>query len=555
MIREGSSIAAGSVLRADVCIVGAGAAGISMALRLTGHGMSVLVLESGGFEHDDSTQALYGGRVADAKLHSPPDKYRHRRFGGSTAIWGGRSMPFDPIDFEARPYVPDSGWPISFEDVLPFYPDANLLIEAGRFQYDAESAFGPDAPPLIDGFDSPRVRTEGIERFSTPTNFALRYRRRLELAPDVTVLLGANCTGIRLAADGKTVRRVDVATLAGNRFSVECADTVIASGGLEVARILLVSRDVAAAGIGNAHDNVGRYYMCHIAGNVGTLTVNGPVSRVRHGYEISPDGIYCRRRLSLTEPEQHRLGVANMIARLHFARITDPAHRNAVLSGLFIARSLLSYEYAKRLQDGATQGWGHKLRHLWNIVSGPYDAVSFVTHWIFKRTLAQRKFPSIVLRNRTNRFSLDVHGEQVPLRESRVTLTDDVDALGMPRIQVDWRYCQLDIDSVARTLDVFACEFERSGVGTFEYERDRLEDDLTLFGAYGGHHIGTARMGSDVRTSVVDADCRVHGVEDLFVAGSAVFPTSSQANPTLTVVALALRLADHLKSRWQAVQG
>ena len=494
---------------------------------------------------DAATQALYEGEVADERLHSPPDKYRLRRLGGSSAIWGGRCMPFDPIDFETRSYIPDSGWPISYDDLLPYYPKANAWAEAGQFSYDAQVALGPDAAPLIEGFDSARVRTNGLERFSCPTDFGKRYAKRLRLAPRVRVLLGANCTAIKLDADGQAVRCVDVKTLAGLQFTVAAKATVMAAGGLETARLLLASRDVRPEGVGNGHDVVGRYYMCHIAGNVGTLRLAGASKDVRHGYELSSDGIYCRRRLSVSAAEQRRLGLANAVARLHFPRITDPSHRNGVLSGLFLARRLISYEYAKRLNDGHATAANYA-QHLLNVVADPVDTAAFLAHWLRRRTLAQRKFPSVILRNRTNRFSLEMHGEQLPRADSRVTLAEQVDALGMPKLRVDWRYGQADIESIRHTLDVMAVEFSASNVGSFEYNRSTLEEDLMRFGAYGGHHVGTARMGCDVRTSVVNSDCQVHGVRNLYVAGSAVFPTSSQANPTLTLLALSLRLAHRL---------
>ena len=546
MIVDANTIPADSCLRADVCVVGGGAAGISLALSLSGQGLSIILLEAGQLHEHAPSQALYEGEVSDERMHSPPDKYRQRRMGGSTTIWGGRCMPFDPVDFETRSHVPDSGWPISFDDLQPFYPEANKLAEAGRFSYDAEDALGAGAAPMIRGFNSDVVRTSGLERFSCPTDFGKRYARRLRVAPDVQVLLGANCTAVRLAADGREVREIDVATLAGRRFRIAPRATVLAAGGLETARLLLASRDVAPAGIGNEHDIVGRYYMCHIAGNVGTLVLNGQPRDVRHGYEVSPEGIYCRRRLAVSAAEQRRHGLANGVARLHFPRITDPRHRNGVLSGLFLARKLISYEYGKRLNDGTPPTAGLYARHLLNVVSDPIDTTAFLAHWVTRRTLAERKFPSVILRNRTNRFSLEIHGEQAPRADSRVTLTEKFDALGMPQLRVDWRYGQGDIESVRRTLDLMAQEFERSGAGRLTYDAGTLEEDLMRFGAYGGHHIGTARMGSDPRTSVVDANCRVHSVGNLFVAGSAAFPTSSQANPTLTLIALSLRLGRHL---------
>jgi choline dehydrogenase-like flavoprotein len=549
LIVDANTVPADTCLRADVCVVGGGAAGISLVLALSGKGLSVILLESGQHGEHAPTQALYAGEVSDERLHSPPDKYRQRRMGGSTTIWGGRCMPFDPIDFETRSQVPDSGWPISFDDLSPYYPQANKLAEAGRFSYEAEDALGAGVPPMIRGFDSTVVRTNGLERFSCPTDFGKRYARRLRVAPDVQVLLGGNCTAVRLDGQTREVREVEVATLAGRRFRIAPRAAVLATGGLETARLLLASRDVAPAGIGNEYDVVGRYYMCHVAGNVGSLVLEGKPRDVRHGYEVSPEGVYCRRRLAVTAAEQRRHGLANGVARLHFPRITDPSHRNGVLSGLFLSRRLISYEYGKRLHDGPSPTAGLYARHLLNVMSDPIDTTAFLAHWLTRRTLAQRKFPSVILRNRTNRFSLEIHGEQAPRADSRVSLGEKTDALGMPQLRVDWRYGRNDIESVRRTLDLMAAEFERSGVGRLHYDPATLEEDLMRFGAYGGHHIGTARMGTDPRTSVVDADCRVHSVNNLFVAGSAAFPTSSQANPTLTLIALSLRLGDHLSQR------
>lgn len=550
MIESANELPRGTTLFPDVCVVGAGAAGIPLALSLSGQGLSVLLLEAGERTQDAKAQAHYEGEVADERMHSPVHRYRLRGLGGSTSLWGGRCMPYDPIDFEERAWVPNSGWPISHDGLLPYYSQANAWAEAGRFAYDARTAL-PSAPPMFAGFDSDIVRTHGLERFSCPTDFGKRYRKRLEVARDVRVLHGAHCTGIRLDAAGGSVRFLEVATLAGNRFQVAARSVVLASGGLETARLLLHSSDVAPQGIGNSHDVVGRYYQCHIAGNVGTLVVHGHVNNVRHGYEVAPDGVYCRRRMTIDPVQQRRHGLLNAVARLHFPKITDPAHRSGVLSGLVLAKNLISYEYGKRLRDTQPMGSEVLARHILNVMRDPLDTTAFLAHWVRKRTLAHRKFPSVILRNRTNRFSLEVQSEQQPLASSRVHLTDQVDALGMRRLRVDWRYCLADIESVARTLDLISAELARTGVGRFDYQPERLEEDLMRYGAYGGHHIGTARMGTDPRTSVVDADCKVHSVDNLYVAGSAVFPTSSQANPTLTIVALSLRLADRLVRKLQ----
>jgi choline dehydrogenase-like flavoprotein len=455
-------------------------------------------------------------------------------------------MPFDPIDFEARSWVPNSGWPIGHLDLAPYFPKANEYLEAGDYLYDADKGYQPPFPPMFDGFKSKVLHTHGIERFSCPTNMGARYFRRIQAAEDVTLMMDAHCVGVRLRKDGHRVDSASFSTLDGRRFTVQAKYLVLAVGGLETARLLLASKDVHPDGIGNAHDVVGRYYMCHIAGNVGTLTVNGPVTRVHHGYHVAQDGVYCRRRLQLAEDAQRDLQVGNMVARLHFPKIIDPSHRNGVLSGLYLARHFISYEYGKRLRDGSERGLALELQHLWNVMSHPMDATAFVAHWLRKRTLAERKFPSIILGNRSNRFSLEVHAEQIPRHDSRVSLTAERDVLGMPRIKVDWRYSPEDIQTVDRTLRAIDRELRQSGVGSFAFDENTLESDLLQFGAYGGHHVGTTRMGLDPKTSVVDANGAVHGVPNLCIASSAVFPTSSQANPTLTIVAQALRLVDHL---------
>lgn len=550
MIQDAHTLPAHTRLDSEVCVVGAGPAGIALALALGEQGIPVLLLEAGRDAPDAAAQALYEGELANAD-HSPPHRYRLRGLGGSSVLWGGRCMPLDPIDFESRDWVPHSGWPLHHDDLLPYYRAANALAEAGHYAYDADEAL-PGAPPLIRGWSSDIVSTCGLERFSCPTNFGRRYARRLRLSPAIWVLRGAVCTGIRLESQTpppgalRAVRHLDVAARAGKRLQVRARVVVLAAGGLETARLLLCSDDVRPCGVGNTYDVVGRYYMCHIAGNLGTLTLRGPVSDVRHGYEVSPEGVYCRRRLSIRAASQRREGLLNAVARLHFPRIADPAHRSGVLSGLFLARRLIAYEYARRLHDGSTLSAGRIARHVLNVVSDGPDTLAFLAHWLTQRTWAQRKFPSVILTNRTNRFSLEVQGEQQPHPESRVTLADAVDDLGMRRLRIDWRYRPDDIASIGRTLNILATEFARSDVGQLQIEPASLEEDLLRYGAYGGHHIGTARMGRDPRTSVVDPNARVHDVANLYIAGSAVFPTSSQANPTLTLLALSLRLADHL---------
>jgi choline dehydrogenase-like flavoprotein len=546
MFMDSNDIAPGQVVEAETCIVGAGAAGITLAHDLGRSGRDVLLLEAGGRRVEAASQARYAGSVTDARLHSPPDRYRQRHYGGTSAIWGGRCMPFDPIDFEARDWVPHSGWPFGLEALERYYPRANEMCEAGAFEYRATDG-GPTAMrPMIAGFEGEHFSADTLERFSRPTDFGRRYRDSLAAAASVRVLLHANVRHIQLAADGQSVAHLIVSPGPGRDFLVRARRFVLATGGLEAARLMLASRDVHAQGVANHHDVLGRYYMCHLAGTIGAVQVLRPRESVWHGYEVDADGVYVRRRLALRPQAQREQRLGNFIARLHHPRIGDAAHGSAMLSLLFLMRPIIPYEYAKRLYEADAAGtplWPH----VRNMAGAPLEAAGFAWHLFTKRILASRKFPSIIVRSPGNRFSIDFHAEQEPNPASRLLLSRELDDLGVPRLEVDWRYTPNDVHSVAGSLRLLQGDFAATGAARFDYDPASVEFEMTRYGAYGGHHIGTLRMGTDPRTSMVDADCRVHGIGNLHVAGAATFPTSSQANPTLTIVAMALRLSDHLK--------
>jgi choline dehydrogenase-like flavoprotein len=190
--------------------------------------------------------------------------------------------------------------------------------------------------------------------------------------------------------------------------------------------------------------------------------------------------------------------------------------------------------------------WGGRLRHVGNIVSQPFRLASFGTNWLRQRTFAERKLPSVVLGSRDNRYELEFHAEQAPNPDSRLTLSTQRDSLGVPRLKIDWRVTELDLVSLEKSYGLLSRELALRGAGRLDFDRDRLVFKAKRHGIVGGHHIGTTRMSTDPKDGVVDADCRVHGVGNLFVASASVFPTSGQANPTLTLLALTFRLAEHL---------
>jgi choline dehydrogenase-like flavoprotein len=517
-------------------------------MELAGTGRRILLLESGGLGPSDDAQALNVGEVADEALHSPPDRYRQRCFGGGTSIWGGRCVPFDPIDFETRPWLDHSGWPVSYTDVERYYPAANALCEAGEYEYDARLAAPGGMRPLLRGFTPRHFDVNGIERFSCPTDFGRRYRARLRGAANVRVLLHATVTHLGASPDGSRIERLDVHNRKELGFSVVADQFVLAMGGIETARLMLTSDDVHVGGIGNANDLVGRFYMCHIAGTIGSLQVHGLADTVWHGYDVAADGTYCRRRISLRPDVQADLGLGNAVFRLHHPRIADPRHRTGPLSAIFLAQNFISYEYAKRLVSDVPPTGATWLRHGLNAMTDPFSTARFLGHWLRDRTLAERKFPSVIIRPRTNLFSLDFHVEQTPNRDSRVGLATTRDRFGNRQVRIDWRYGRQDVETVARSFELLRDDLTEQGIGSLTLAADEpdMETVVRRDGAYGGHHIGTARMGNNPSSGVVDSHGKVFGVNNLYVAGSAVFPTSSQANPTLTIVAMALRLAGHL---------
>jgi choline dehydrogenase-like flavoprotein len=548
MIQNADQIVRDAIVHANICIVGGGPAGITLALELARTGKSILLLESGDYAPSADAQALNAGELVDAALHSPPDKYRQRVLGGGTSIWGGRCVPFDPIDFEARPWIDHSGWPIGYADVEHHYAAANALCEAGEYEYDARLAVQGGMRPLLRGFAPRHFDVNGIERFSCPTNFGQRYQTRLRSAANVRVLLRATATRLRTSRDGCRIESIDVRNGRDIGFSVAADQFVLAMGGIETPRLLLTSDNVHSRGIGNANDLVGRFYMCHIAGTIGSLQVDGPRDSVWHGYDMAADGTYCRRRISLRSDTQAELGLGSAVFRLHHPRIADPRHRTGPLSAIFLAQRFISYEYAKRLVSDVPPSATTRLRHGLNVVTDPFSTIGFLGHWLLNRTLAERKFPSVIIRPRTNLFSLDFHAEQVPNPDSRIGLGGALDRFGNRQVRIDWRYTNRDVETVARSFELFRSDLAEQSIGRLSLAPDEsdIESVVRRDGAYGGHHIGTARMGASARTGVVDRDGKVFDVSNLYVAGSAAFPTSSQANPTLTIVALALRLAGHL---------
>ena len=528
----------------DVVIVGGGAAGLTLAHALAKAGKSILLLEAGGDKRTKASQQFYRGDLVDKEIHPPTDNYRVRALGGTSSIWGGRAIPFDAIDFEKRDWVSGSGWPFGREALAGYYGAAMEAAEAGRPEFFPEQALPGAQKELAPGLDGELVQTT-VERFSKPTNFWRRYGAELIRSERVRVVKDAPVVYVQLTGDGNSVDWIEVAAPDGSRMKVRGRSYVLAMGGLETTRLLLASNDVAMAGIGNHADQLGRNYMSHLCATAGTISFAGPPEGVAYDYARDPDGIYVRRRLWLTEKAQRDFSLLNTTFRTHLPEPGDPAHGDAILSAMFLVKDMVLYEYSRKFVENPV-GWGGRLRHVGNIARRPFRLATFGTNWLRERTFAERKLPSVVLGSRDNRYELEFHAEQAPNPDSRLTLSSERDAFGMPRLKIDWRIAELDLLSLEKSYGLLAQEMRLRGAGKLDFDREKLAYKARRHGIVGGHHIGTTRMSANPRQGVVDADCRVHGVGNLYVASASVFPTSGQANPTLTLLALAFRLAERL---------
>jgi len=483
---DARTIPHGSLAEADVCIVGAGAAGITIARELAARPLRVALLESGWLEPDAATQSLYAGEIVE-RPYFALDASRSRYFGGTTNDWSGECRPLDPIDFEARDWVPHSGWPFGREELEPFYERARSIC-----QLEPADEVRPVA------LQGDRVCSHPLH-LSPPTRFGAVYREQIAKASNVIAYLGANVVGLDTGDPPTTVRAVRVACLAGNRFLVNARVFVLATGGVENARLLLLSNDVQPAGLGNTHDQVGRYFMEHLYLDRAATIVARP-GAIDDAYTLGrrTGGRRVRGILGLAPEVQRAEGLTN------FSAVLDDESRR------------------------------------------PRELVRTMLAALRRRRILASRADERHATPRERRYVVKNAMEQAPNPDSRVVLSCERDRLGSPRVSLRWALSPIDKRTMHRAHEILDEELRRAGVGRLHTAQGRVDDPWPerLRGAR--HHMGTTRMHPDPRHGVVDASCRVHGIANLFVAGSSVFPTAGSANPTLSIVALALRLAEHL---------
>jgi choline dehydrogenase-like flavoprotein len=518
-------------LQTDVCIVGAGAAGITLALELTRAGREVCLLESGDFAPDHDTQSLHD---LESVGYPPRPNYmsRARYFGGSCNLWAGRSMLLSEFDLSSRPWVPHSGWPIGPAELARHYPRAAEVLRLPaeqRFAIDAHRGrMSDDERRLLD--DARLTPTVSLWA-PAPMRFGSAHRRVLARAPRARVVINANLTHIRLNEAGDRVAGLSMATLNGRRFVARARTVVLACGGLENARLLLASRDRQPHGIGNRYDQVGRYFMDHPRAVFGRVRLRaGCRLPLLRGFPL-PDG-KVQVGVGLSEQAQRRERLLNHYLTLE-AEVSGYSQQS-YQSSVEIMKILLRRGHAGRRWELGKAGIGAIPDMIYLLTPKeilPHPVYRW--YWLARQALPRKPRPES--------FVVVYFCEQPPDPASRVQLGPEVDRLGVNRLVLDWRIDRAVSASVLRLQELLAERLEQTGLGRLENpdSKPRFTD--------ASHHMGTTRMSDDPRSGVVDRNGRVHGVNNLYLAGSSVFPCAGHANPTLTVVALALRLAEHLR--------
>lgn len=518
MLIDARTIASGQELAADVCIIGAGTAGLMLASQLVNLPFRVILIESGGLKPDRGSNQLNWGENIGLKYYAL-DTARARYFGGSTNRWhvsigehqlGARIRPLDAIDFEERDCLPYSGWPFPKEHLEPYYRRSQEICGVTPASYVVDDWFVKGQYKKLP-FDAGRVETI-LFKFCAKETLLKRFDEAVQKARNLQVLLFANLTSIETDEAAKSVQHMRVACLNGNRFTVSAKVFVLAAGGIEVPRLLLASDKVMRCGLGNQNDAVGRYFMEHLHfwsgvfvpkdnGLITTTQIYNEVQRIKNVAVIA--------KLAIPEAFMRQEKLIN--------------HNVQLIPRIVLRSSLSSYRWHdfRSNPKGAFRAFPAGLR----------KGIVRAANLLDRRRMLIYKFANMT--------------EQAPNPDSRVTLGTDRDGLGVPTARLNWQVSLQDIENAIRVHEIIGREIERAGIGRFLVQLRRGSIPPDLHGGY--HHMGTTRMSCDPKKGVVDPDGRVHGISNLYIAGPSVFPTGGHANPVLTILALTLRLSEHIR--------
>lgn len=527
---------------ADIAVVGSGPCGLMTALALADAGLDVMLIESGPDGFDAATQALGDAEIAHPAAHAEMALATRRGLGGTSRLWGGRAVAFDGVDFRR--------WPISAAEVEPWYRPACDFLDCGPPVFEES---WPSGPGTIDG-----LRLDRLERWCAHPDMRRAHGDRAAGHPRIRLALDTNVLSVDVDAEGAralgfTVRRD------GRTMTLSARAYVIAAGGVETARLMLASRLDRPALFGGPDGPLGRYYMGHLFGSIADIQFLRPADDRAFDFHKDSSGRYVRRRFMLDDETQIRRGLMNMAAWPELPELYDPAHRSGILSLAYLALAtpvlgprLMAEAIRQRKLGGGPARIG---AHIWNVLRGAPAAALFAARFMRARYASSVRLPGFFVRNAAHRYAFHFHAEQAPKAENRISLSDARDATGMPRARIALTFGADDAQSIVATHIAMAERLAAAGLARIDYTVPAAEREAAILAqaSDGFHQIGTARMAEDATAGVVDRNARVHGISNLYLAGSAILPSSGQANPTLLAVALAARLAAHLPSAMPAL--
>lgn len=528
MITDARKLGSGSVVETDICIVGAGAAGITLALEFLESGYRVVLLESGGLDLEEEAQSLnQGSCVSEWKID--PEWTRLRQFGGTTMHWGGNCSPLDPWDFQQRDWVADSGWPFGREEMDKFYPKAFSYCQLPSDQYDVRhwTSINPD-------FGERRINLgehlqEKIYLKSPPTRFGTVYKDALDnKEADCTVFLHAHVREIETDDSGSLVTGLSILG-PDNLTSRITARVFVLAGGMENARLLLLSNRTMPNGLGNGYDTVGRWFMTHLSFTSGTALID-IAEGAAHYYGL--DGWEARFKdtvlpfavgIQPSERAQRSLRMLNSVVFL------DESYEGERSPGFKALRRIVKRALYGQIPDDLSGDLAKVLSNVDEIASALYGRYSGDSRY---RVL-----------------DLGYFAEQAPNRDSRLRLGDKLDRNGQRELVIDWQSSEIDKHTILETQNLLATQFGEMGLGRINVEFNDMSDPWPKVPDSASHFMGSTRMHIDPKQGVVNSNCRVHGMENLYVAGGSVFPTSGSAMVTMNIVALSIRLARYITQK------
>ena len=544
MIIDARSLPDKEKIESDVCIVGSGLAGITLANEFVGQNFRVCILESGGLKADPQTQSLASGENV-GHPYFKLDTACARFLGGSVNRWllplgdfrlGARMRPFDASDFEERDWVPYSGWPFNKSDLNNFYERAQAFLKITPASYEVTDWESPGKKRL----DLSRNIETVIFKFGDRGTFLGDHLKSVTQAQNTFTYLYANVIEIELDDTGRNVVQLMATCPSGISFSVSAKIHIFATNGIETPRLLLLSNKVQKSGVGNQNDLVGRFFMEHPHSTSGVFIPNNREVFARTGlynrvHQVN--GVPILGKLALSDKLVREERLLNYVAELVPREVPY-----SVLAGNFYpakpstaVRSFRSLRAAVK-QKAFPENVGGHCR---NILYGMDDFILSVVRNI------QRKFLHTFDKRTISVFRLINMSEQAPNPLSRISLSLRKDRFGKNLVQLDWRLSAIDLQSVTRSQEILGRELFKAGLGRLYVELNEDTPPQTITG--GWHQMGTTRMHKDPKRGVVDENSKIHGISNLFVAGPSVFPTCGYANPALTIVALCIRLADHVK--------